>query len=79
MEQTNTAVQKLSSLFGNTNDEWVEVDFSAWANADEEKAVSDWWGEIWQMDLDRSFTGNLEEYPNADPENCDIDIYIALK
>lgn len=36
LEQTNTAVQKLSSLFGNTNADWVEVDFSGWANAEEE-------------------------------------------
>lgn len=36
LEQTNTAVQKLSSLFGNTNADWVEVDFSGWANANEE-------------------------------------------
>ncbi|MEM1484865.1 YafY family protein [Oscillospiraceae bacterium PP1C4] len=39
LEQTNTAIQKLSSLFGNTNSDWVEVDFSGWANADEESAV----------------------------------------
>ena len=44
-----------------------------------EKAVSDSWGEIWQTDLDRNFTGDFEEYRNADPENCDIDIYIAIK
>lgn len=36
LEQANTAVQKLSSLFGNNNIDWVEVDFSGWANADEE-------------------------------------------
>ncbi|PHV70786.1 transcriptional regulator [Sporanaerobium hydrogeniformans] len=36
LEQTNSAVQKLSSLFGNTNADWVEVDFSGWANTDEE-------------------------------------------
>ena len=36
LEQTNTAVKKLSSLFGNTAIDWVEVDFSGWANADEE-------------------------------------------
>lgn len=35
-EQTNTAVQKLSSLFGNTNADWIEVDFSQWFNAEEE-------------------------------------------
>lgn len=36
LEQTNTAVQKLSSLFGGTNADWVEVDFSQWSNAEEE-------------------------------------------
>ena len=36
LEQANTAVKKLSSLFGNTNTDWIEVDFSGWANAGEE-------------------------------------------
>ncbi len=44
-----------------------------------EKAVADAWREIWQMDLDRSFKCDFEEYLNCDFENCDIDIYIALK
>ncbi len=44
-----------------------------------EKAVAEAWGEIWKMDLDRSFTGDFEEYLNIDGENADIDIYIALK
>ncbi len=44
-----------------------------------QKAVAEAWGKIWQMDLDRSFTGDFEEYLNSDVENCDIDIYIALK
>lgn len=43
-----------------------------------EKAVAEAWGEIWQMDLDRSFTGDFEEYLNSDFDNADIDIYIAL-
>lgn len=43
------------------------------------KAVAESWGKIWQMDLDRSFTGDFEEYLNSDWENADIDIYIALK
>ena len=43
------------------------------------KAVAVAWGEIWKMDLDRSFTGDFEEYLNCDWENADIDIYIALK
>ncbi|MDD3361354.1 MAG: GyrI-like domain-containing protein [Hespellia sp.] len=44
-----------------------------------QKAVAEAWDEIWQMDLDRSFTGDFEEYLNSDVENCDIDIYMALK
>lgn len=44
-----------------------------------EKAVAEAWGEIWKMDLDRSFTGDFEEYLNSDWENGDIDLYIALK
>lgn len=42
-------------------------------------AVSETWCKIWELDLDRSFTGDFEEYLNADFENGDIDIYIALK
>lgn len=44
-----------------------------------EKAVAETWREIWKMDLDRSFTGDFEEYLNSDWQNADIDIYIALK
>lgn len=44
-----------------------------------DKEVAKAWGEIWSMDLDRSFTGDFEEYLNSDFENADIDIYIALK
>jgi len=44
-----------------------------------EKAVAEVWGEIWKMNLDRSFTGDFEEYLNDSLENADIDIFIALK
>ena len=44
-----------------------------------EKAVAKAWDQIWQMDLDRSYTGDYEEYLNSNFENCRIDIYIALK
>ncbi len=44
-----------------------------------ETAVAKAWDEIWKIDLDRSFTGDFEEYLNSDFENADIDIYIALK
>lgn len=38
-ERTNTAIGKLSSMFGGAGNDWLEVDFSGWANADEEAAV----------------------------------------
>ncbi len=42
-------------------------------------AVAEAWSEIWKINLDRSFTGDFEEYLNSDNENANIDIYIALK
>jgi Predicted transcriptional regulator len=36
LEKTDTAVKKLSSLFGNTDSDWVEVNFSGWENAEAE-------------------------------------------
>lgn len=42
-------------------------------------AVAEAWEEIWKMDLDRTFTGDFEEYLNDDWENADIHIYIAIK
>jgi len=42
-------------------------------------AVVEAWEKIWKMDLDRSYTGDFEEYLNSDWENAKIDIYIALK
>lgn len=34
--KTDTILQKLSSLFGESNTDWIEVDFSSWANAQNE-------------------------------------------
>ncbi|MFT8351380.1 GyrI-like domain-containing protein [Clostridium saccharoperbutylacetonicum] len=44
-----------------------------------EKAVAKAWNKIWQMDLDRSYAGDFEEYLNSDYNNAKIDIYISLK
>ena len=43
------------------------------------KAVNDFWQELWQMELDRAFVCDFEEYQNADPDNAEIHIYIGLK
>lgn len=37
------------------------------------------WNEIWKMDLDRSYTGDFEEYINGDIKNTNVNIFIALK
>ncbi|MDD4692194.1 GyrI-like domain-containing protein [Eubacterium aggregans] len=43
------------------------------------QAVVAAWSAIWEMDLDRSFTGDFEEYLSPDPVNGEIAIYVALK
>ncbi len=42
-------------------------------------AVAAAWNEIWQMDLNRSYAADFEEYLNSDMENSIINIYIALQ
>ncbi|KHD36609.1 transcriptional regulator [Clostridium acetobutylicum] len=44
-----------------------------------EKAVAEAWSKIWQMDLDRSYEADFEEYLNSDFNNAKFDIYISLK
>lgn len=44
-----------------------------------QKAVAAAWEEIWRMDLERSYTGDFEEYLNCDFEEANIDIYVALR
>ena len=43
-------------------------------------AVQNAWREIWQMNLDRTYTGDFEEYVDSDMTgNATIFIYIAIK
>lgn len=44
-----------------------------------QKVVGEAWAEIWKLDLDRSYTGDFEEYLNSDLENAEVDIYIAMR
>ena len=44
-----------------------------------QRAVAEAWGKIWNMDLDRSYIADFEEYLNSDFENANIDIYVSLK
>lgn len=37
LSETDTALKKLSSLLGEANSDWIEVDFTSWANAEGEK------------------------------------------
>jgi predicted transcriptional regulator YdeE len=43
-----------------------------------QKAVADFWYELWQMDLPRAFDSDFEEYQNSDMEHAEIHIYIGL-
>lgn len=42
-------------------------------------SVSAAWQEIWTMPLNRSYTGDFEEYLNESMDEAEIAIYIALK
>ncbi|SFB13479.1 GyrI-like domain-containing protein [Clostridium frigidicarnis] len=50
-------------------------------NGDVIKAVGKFWNELWNMDLDRAYTCDFEEYQNntEDMSNQEIHIYISLK
>lgn len=39
LSKTDTALKKLSSLFGESNADWIEVDFSSWSNAQNETEI----------------------------------------
>lgn len=39
LSETDTALEKLSSLFGGENTDWIEVDFTSWVNTEDEKNV----------------------------------------
>lgn len=36
---SESAVNKLSSLFGNSNPDWIEIDFSSWYNSEKEQSI----------------------------------------
>lgn len=42
-------------------------------------AVGEFWQKLWRMPLERTYLFDFEEYQNADPENCEIHIYIGIK
>lgn len=42
------------------------------------KAVAEFWQELWNMELPRSFVCDFEEYQNSDMENAEIHMYISL-
>ncbi len=50
-------------------------------HGDVQNAVGKAWGEIWNMDLNRKYTCDFEEYQNnsSDMQNQEIHIYIAIE
>ncbi len=50
------------------------------ALGDDVDTVAKLWGEIWNMPLDRAYTGDFEEYfPAPEGEKSEVHIYIALR
>ncbi len=49
-------------------------------NGDVKDSVGEFWMKLWQMDLDRSYTCDFEEYQNnsEDMQNQEIHIYISI-
>lgn len=49
-------------------------------NGHVQKAVGEFWSNLWKMKLDRKYTSDFEEYQNnsGDMENQEIHIYIAV-
>ena len=43
-----------------------------------QKAVAEFWQELWKMKLDRSCICDFEAYQNGETDNCEIHIYIGL-
>jgi predicted transcriptional regulator YdeE len=44
-----------------------------------QKAVADFWSQLWQMELDRSYLCDFEEYQDCNMEDAEIHIYISIK
>ncbi len=42
------------------------------------KAVQEFWQKLWEMDLDRSYKCDFEEYQNSSIDNAVIHIYISI-
>ena len=46
---------------------------------DQVEAVGRAWGELWQMPLERTYTGDFEEYNMLPDGSQQIDIYVAIR
>lgn len=43
-----------------------------------QRAVAEFWQKLWNMNLDRSYKCDFEEYQDCDMDNAEIHIYISL-
>ncbi len=43
-----------------------------------QKAVAEFWSELWKMDLKRSYKADFEEYVKVEGEEAEIEIYISI-
>lgn len=43
-----------------------------------QRAVAEFWEELWNVNLDRNYLCDFEEYQNCDEENAEVYIYISI-
>lgn len=68
------------AMIGKTIEKATYEKFVAKGNLDEGIVFNEWM-QIWNSDLDRSFTADFEIYgeKTQNPENAEVDIFIAIK
>lgn len=44
-----------------------------------QRAVSEFWMNLWTVNLERTFTGDFEEYQDCNEDSAEIHVYISIK
>lgn len=78
--KVNSLEEIPNGMIGQEFQEETYVKFTAKGNLNE-GAVYNKWSEIWNTDLNRTYSADLEIYGEKaqDPTNSEVDIYIAVK
>lgn len=78
-----TVGAEVSELYGNEDFQSLCIPKGKYAKfhvvGDMVKDVAAAWAMIWQMDLERIYTADFEEYVDFDGTNAKVNIYVAIK